>query len=282
MINRQGWVAGMLIVALGLVGCGTKPAVDEKAADGATTEPATAAAIPGTEPAPEARLQQPFQDATTQDPPPGWQRPPDTTMTGKSIGKLFTEVARAWDGIKFLSSAGKPIEYHAILETEMGAIHVELWPDVAPNHVRNFVALAQVGYYNGLVFERAINQVLVGQSETKLQMIEAGCPIGTGDMGYGSIGYWVKPEYSGKVTHEEGTLGACHGPEEDMGACKFYINLSKAPFLDGQYTAFGKVTQGLDIAQKILALPVRNDVDYPEGDRPVKPVVIRSVTIETK
>lgn len=288
MADRRWIIAalGMTLVS-GLVGCGSgsKPAIEEKSSDttpaAQTASPQDAAAKPATA-SPEARLQQSFHDATTQDPPTTCQRPPDVTVTGKSVGKLFTEVARSWDSIKFVGADGKPINYRAIIDTELGPIHVDLWPDVAPNHVRNFIALAQAGYYNGLVFERAINQTLVGDSETKLQMIEAGCPLGTGDMGYGSIGYWLKPESDGKVTHEEGTLGACHGPEDDMDACKFYINLCKAPYLDSQYTAFGKVTQGLDIAQKVLSLPVRNDADYPEGDRPVKPVVIRKVTIETK
>ena len=64
-------------------------------------------------------------------------------------------------------------------------------------------------------------------------------------------------------------------------ACRFYITLSKAPFLDGNFTVFGKVTQGLDVARRIFWLPVRNDPEYPEGDRPVKPAVIRKVTIRT-
>lgn len=280
MVKRCAWIA---VWMLALAGCGQKPA-ENKVSDAsasavvADSGPASSAAAPG----PEARLQQPFLDATTQDPPPGWQRPPDTTLTGKSVGKFFTDVTRRWETIKFVSAAGKPLQFQAIIDTEIGPIHLELWPDIAPNHVRNFVALAQAGYYNGLVFERAINQTLVGDTEAKLQMIEGGCPMGTGEMGYGSIGYWLKPEQSAKVTHEEGTVGAWHGPDEDMDACKFYINLCKAPFLDGQYTAFGKVTQGLDIAHKVLSLPVRNDADYPEGDRPVKPIVIRQITIESK
>jgi cyclophilin family peptidyl-prolyl cis-trans isomerase len=111
-------------------------------------------------------------------------------------------------------------------------------------------------------------------------VLEGGCPLGTGDLGVGSIGYWLKPEFN-KEAHEEGTGGACHGEEPDTAACRFYITLSKAPFLNGNFTVFGKVTQGLDIARKIFWLPVRNDPEYPEGDRPEKPVVIRKVTIRT-
>ena len=82
------------------------------------------------------------------------------------------------------------------------------------------------------------------------------------------------------MTHDEGVVGTCRSEEEqDGGACRFYINLRSAKYLDGQYTVFGKVTQGMDIARKILSLPVRTDGEYPEGDRPVKPMVMKKVTI---
>src|SRR5262249_47435071 len=95
----------------------------------------------------------------------------------------------------------------------------------------------------------------------------------------GSIGYWLKPELCDKVIHEEGTVGAWHAEEVETAACKFYITLSKAPWMDGNWTVFGKVTQGLDVARKILEGPVRRDDEF--RDRPQHPVVIRSVTIET-
>lgn len=270
---------------IGLTGCGKKPADKSDqpappvlAISGGNSATGEVQAPPVYDP----RLHQPFAEATTDEPPPGWQRPPDTTLTGKATGKLFLEVAHLWDEIKFVSPTGQPLTYRAILDTEMGPIGIELWPHVAPNHVRNFVALARAGYYDGLVFERTINEIVAGESEAKLQMIEAGCPLGTGDLGYGSIGYWVKPELNPDLAHEEGTLAACHGSEEELGNCKFYINLCKAPYLDGQDTVFGKVYQGLDVAQKILTIPVRNDAEHPEGDRPAKPVVIRKITIESK
>ena len=113
-----------------------------------------------------------------------------------------------------------------------------------------------------------------------MEIIEGGCPRGTGEMGHGSIGYWLKNEVS-LEQHDVGTVAACHGEDPDTAACRFYITLNKAPFLDGTFTIFGKVTSGLDVARRIFSLPVRNDPEYPEGDRPEKPVVIRSVTIET-
>ena len=121
---------------------------------------------------------------------------------------------------------------------------------------------------------------MTSEPEVEVEVLEGGCPLGTGDSGVGSLGYWLKPEFS-KDEHDVGTVGACHGEEPDTAACRFYITLSKAPFLDGNFTIFGKVTQGLDVARRIFWLPVRNDPEYPEGDRPVKPVVIRKVTIRT-
>jgi peptidyl-prolyl cis-trans isomerase B (cyclophilin B) len=224
-------------------------------------------------------MHQPFAEATISEPPEDWHRPPDTTLTGKSVGKLYVEVKNSWEQIRFVSPAGKPLAYWATVDTEMGEIEITLRPDLAPNHVRSFVALAQAGYFDGLVFERTVHE---NGPDGKLELIEGGCPVGTGEMGYGSIGYWLKPELHPEVPHEEGTVGASHGEGKDTAACKFYITLSKCPFMDGEYTVFGKVTQGLGIARKILSLPVRDDSEFPDGDRPVKPVVIRKVTIHTK
>jgi peptidyl-prolyl cis-trans isomerase B (cyclophilin B) len=227
----------------------------------------------------DPRLHQPFSEATISDPPEDWLRPPDTTMTGKSVGKLYTEVRNHWDDIRFVSPAGKPLAYWATLETEIGEIEITLLPDHAPNHVRNFIALAQAGYFDGLVFERTIHEE---GGDGKLELIEAGCPVGTGEAGYGSIGYWMKPEIDPAMLHEEGTVGASHGEGKDTAACKFYITLNKCAFMDGEYSVFGKVTQGLGAARKILSLPVRDDSEFPDGDRPVKPIVIRKVTIHSK
>jgi cyclophilin family peptidyl-prolyl cis-trans isomerase len=226
-------------------------------------------------------LQQSFADATLAEPPEGWQRPPDMTITQKSVGKLYDEVVHLWDDIRFVDASGRRLAYRATLDTEMGSIEIALRPDIAPNHVRSFVALARAGYYDGLVFERAVHEAVEGKSDARVDLIEAGCPMGTGDVGYGSIGYWLKPEFNNQVSHEEGAVGASHGENTDTGGCKFYINLSQAPFMDGNYTIFGKVTQGLEIARHISTMPVRHDAEYPDGDRPVAPVVIRKVTIHS-
>ena len=152
------------------------------------------------------RLHQSFEEATT-DPPSEWQRPPDTTLTQKSVGKLYTDVLKLWNDIRFETPAGKRLAYKATLETELGPIEIALLPDLAPNHVRSFVALAQAGYYDGLVFDRTVHQEVTGTPDAWVEYIEAGCPLGTGEPGYGSIGYWLKPEFSPQAPRDEGTVG---------------------------------------------------------------------------
>src|SRR5262249_23268427 len=107
------------------------------------------------------------------------------------------------------------------------------------------------------------------------EYLEGGCPVGTGQFGYGSIGYWLKPEIDTQLAHEEGTLGACHDDLE-TAACKFYITLGKAPQLDGNYTIFGKIVRGLDVAHVISQRPVFDDDLH---STPREPVIIKSVTI---
>jgi peptidylprolyl isomerase len=226
------------------------------------------------------RFEQSFAEATRAEPPADWQRPPDVTLTGKSVGKLYTEVVSRWPAIRFATADHKPIAYRAVLDTELGEITIDLRPDLAPNHVRNIVALALAGYYDGLVFERTVHARLEEQPEADIELIEGGCPVGTGDLGQGSIGYWLRPEFS-QEAHDVGTVAACHGEEPDTAACRFYITLTKAPFLDGNFTVFGKISEGIDVARRVFSLPVRNDPEFPEGDRPEKPVVIRKATIFT-
>ena len=165
------------------------------------------------------------------------------------------------------------IRYTARLKTDLGNIEIELFALAAPNHVRNFIALAQTGYYNGLSFYRSINEKVEGEP---MAYLEGGCPLGSGEFGFGSIGYWLKPEFSANsLTHEPGTVGAVHGEAVESAACKFYISLSKTPGMDGNYTIFGKITQGLDIAHAINKRTVVDDGDL--SDRPKEPVIIREV-----
>ena len=225
---------------------------------------------------------QTFTDATRQTPPLDWQ-PFDQTITGKSVGKLYEDVKNRWDNSRLINEYGtKLITYRAALETDLGTIDVMLRPDWAPNHVRNFIALTNASYYDGLLFERIHKEQSEVLPNERLELVEAGCPKGDGSTGSGSIGYWLKPEFNAKATHEIGTLGAIHEQEADTAATRFYITLGKAPLLDGNFTAFGQVTQGLDIARRIFEQPAQPEEATGTGNyRPLKPITIRKVTLFT-
>jgi len=215
-----------------------------------------------------------FADAVTETGSEEQQPPPDRTLSGLSTGKLRLDVQRFWGAIAFTSPGGKPLAYTATLDTELGQIVIELRPAIAPNHVRNFVALARAGYYNGLLFE---NVVAENSENGKLEWIEGGCPLGTGETGLGHLGYWLKPEFRDDVKHEAGTVGACRCDQPDTAACRFYITLGPAPVMDGHFTVFGRVTHGLDVVRKI------NEQPRPAGTaRPDRPTVIRSATIQVR
>jgi len=224
----------------------------------------------------DPRLRQSFEEATIAGTPDGAVLP-EKTMTQKSVGKLYTTVVGLWDKIPLATADGKPLSYRAMLNTHEGPIEITLRPDIAPNHVRSFIALAKAGYYDGLVFERTVHMQADNNPAVKLDYIEGGCPMGTGEENFGSIGYWLKPEFTDKVQHEPGTVGTWHKEEADTAACKFYIALTKAPEMDGRFTIFGKVTKGLDVVRKIAERPLRTDEGFTEC--PKDPVVIKAVTI---
>lgn len=283
--NRRSLAHVLIGVGALVIGCGKQEPPAPHATSPAVTTPQSSTALAPsaltTLPLVDPRLQQSFQEATLDTPPIDGERLPDTTMTGKSVGKLYDAVVQSWESIRFVSSSGRPLAYKATLETEQGTIEIALRPDLAPNHVRNFVALARAGYYDGLVFDRIIREVSDTMPEVRRDLIEAGCPMGTGESGYGSIGYWMKAEFDPNLQHEEGSVGACRGEEPDTAGCKFYISLSRAPLMDHNSTIFGKVTRGIDVARTILTQPVITDPASPEGERPQNPVVIRKVVITT-
>jgi cyclophilin family peptidyl-prolyl cis-trans isomerase len=308
--NRNGWLRRLAVVLLaggcGLAGCGKKTASTEQGNTGgeATTpankeqegQAAGTVVTPtpaGTVPAQRDQWRQSFTDATrgADNPPDDQGRPPDMTVSNKSVYKILKEVTQNWDTILLKTESGQWIDYKATLETDLGEIEIKLLAEHAPNHVRNFVALAQAGYYDQLFFDRVLHEEVQDPNPEiaailRLDAVEAGCPLGTGENASGSIGYWLKPECDGQQEpslFEEGAVGACRGDEKDTGATRFYITLNKAPYLAGNYTVFGKVTRGLDIVRKIAEKPVIvDDKDRNGSRRPEKPVVIKKVTISTQ
>jgi peptidyl-prolyl cis-trans isomerase A (cyclophilin A) len=289
------FVRGSLLAAVvAAVGCGSKapvstPSETEKTA---VTEPRAVDPVaegpkdksgetPST-PSTRDALHRSFAEATRSgdNVPEDALRPPDALHSGTPTFQILETVMKTWDEIRFVDGQGNKVRYTALLHTDEGVIEVALFPEQAPNHVRNFVALAKAGYYNGLVFDRTRLEVT---NDGKFESLEGGCPEGRGAAGMGSIGYWLKDELTDpKVqSHDEGAFGACRGVGPDTAACRFYICLSKAPFLDGHVTLFGKVVKGLDAARKIYQKPIAKEDQDLVGRRPENPIVIRKVTIET-
>ena len=143
----------------------------------------------------------------------------------------------------------------------------ELYPDIAPNTVNNFISLVKKGFYNGLNFHRIINGF----------MIQGGCPEGTG---MGGPNYSIKGEFSqngfkNDLKHTEGVLSMARSMRPDSAGSQFFIMHKAAPHLDGAYAAFGKVIEGMDVVNKIAT----TRTTY--GDRPVKEQKMASVTVDT-
>jgi cyclophilin family peptidyl-prolyl cis-trans isomerase len=281
----------LLVGGLGTSGCGknappeSAPSTDASPEAVSVEKPAVKASetpAPAELPlVPRDRFHLAFAQATrpAADPPPEANRPPDETVSKKPVCKLLDAVTNNWDSIHFVTADGKKILYSAEIDTSLGTIEITLFADQAPNHVRNFIALARAGYYDELFFDRIREEKGEGK---ELHSVEAGCPLGTGEPNNGSIGYWLKEEFTPgeKMSHEEGTVGACREEDADTAACRFYITLNKPSFMDGQYTIFGKVVQGLDVVRKIYHQPVIiDDKDRDGARRPEKPIVIHKVTI---
>ena len=143
----------------------------------------------------------------------------------------------------------------------------ELYPEVAPNPVNNFISLVKKGYYDGLIFHRVIRGF----------MIQGGCPQGTG---MGGPGYSIKGEFSqngfkNDLKHTEGVLSMARSMMPNSAGSQFFIMHKDAPHLDGAYAAFGKVTEGMDVVNKIA----EERTDY--SDRPLKTQKIKSMTVDT-
>jgi peptidyl-prolyl cis-trans isomerase B (cyclophilin B) len=274
VIRRARWGIVGLVLAAGPLGCGGTPSANPGPTVSIPAQPAAAATPADARPAANPGS---FAAAVTEDSPDEQMPPPDQTLNGLSTGKVRLAVQQLWDQVAFTTPAGKKLAYTAVVDTEFGTVKIALRPDVAPNHVRNFVALARAGFYDGLVFERVIEQQ-GDLPESKLDLVEAGCPLGTGEPGIGHLGYWLSPEFGETLQkHEAGTVGACLNGAADTAGCRFYVTLSSAPAMDGNFTVFGKVTTGLDVVRTIAKQP------RPDGSpRPDKPAVIRKVTIQTR
>ena len=146
-----------------------------------------------------------------------------------------------------------------------GKMVAELYPDVAPNTVNNFISLVQSGFYNGLIFHRVIPGF----------MIQGGCPDGTG---MGGPGYCIKGEFEANgirndLRHTRGVLSMARAQDMDSAGSQFFIMHKDAPHLDGQYAAFGKVVSGMDVVDRIASVPT----DW--NDKPKTAVKMKTVEL---
>ncbi len=168
------------------------------------------------------------------------------------------------EGEQYMNTT-KPV---ATIEMESGGvIKVELDPENAPNTVRNFIALAEQGYYDGLIFHRVIPGF----------MIQGGCSQGTGT---GGPGYSIKGEFSANghdnnITHNRGVISMARSQGMNTAGSQFFITVDAAPHLNGQYAAFGKVTEGMEEADRIAA------ADRDRSDKPREPQMIKTIKVET-
>jgi peptidyl-prolyl cis-trans isomerase B (cyclophilin B) len=183
-----------------------------------------------------------------------------THLSGKPITEYRDKVKELWPTILF-EKDGKPIEYVAKIETDQGDMTLEFMPKVAPTHVRNFIALAKAGYYDGLKFHRCI----------KGFMIQGGCPLGNG---MGGPGYALPAEFN-KTPHVRGIVSAARTNDPNTAGSQFFLCHDTADFLDNKYTVYGKVTKGLEVIDKIVDLE-------PGREIPRKPATIKKVTISVK
>ena len=145
-------------------------------------------------------------------------------------------------------------------------IEIELYPEIAPISCENFEKLVKSGFYNGLTFHRVI----------KGFMIQGGCPNGTG---MGGPGWHIKGEFAANgvkndLKHTKGVLSMARAMDPNSAGSQFFIMHEDAPHLDGQYAAFGKVVEGIEVVDRIAAVRTM------WGDRPMQPVVMKSVVIE--
>ncbi|MFO0970003.1 MAG: peptidylprolyl isomerase [Gemmataceae bacterium] len=151
--------------------------------------------------------------------------------------------------------------YTAELDTTKGPIRLTFFPDVAPGHVKNFLGLAKIGFYDGVIFHRVIDKF----------MIQGGCPEGTGT---GGPGYTINAEFN-KTPHVPGVLSMARTNDPNSAGSQFFICLAKNDFLDNKYTAFGKVAD----AESMATVEAIGKVQTDSSDKPREKVVIKKVTV---
>lgn len=152
------------------------------------------------------------------------------------------------------------------MKTTAGTITLELYPQIAPQSVNNFISLIQKGFYNGLIFHRVINGF----------MIQGGCPegTGTGGPGYSIRGEFRQNRFDNQLAHTPGVISMARSMMPNSAGSQFFIMHKAAPHLDGAYAAFGKVVEGMDVVNAIA------EVATGYADKPRHPQIMKEVTVE--
>ncbi|HCW80947.1 MAG TPA: peptidylprolyl isomerase [Ruminococcaceae bacterium] len=155
----------------------------------------------------------------------------------------------------------------ATLKTSNGTVKIELYPDIAPNTVNNFISLIRKGFYNGTIFHRIIPKF----------MIQGGDPKGngTGGPGYSIRGEFSSNHFPNSLKHTRGVISMARTVNPNSAGSQFFIMVNDAPYLDGEYAAFGKVISGMEEVDRIVSSP--RDYD----DKPLEKQRIESITVET-
>lgn len=192
-----------------------------------------------------------------------------TTETAATTETTVTETAAAPPAPAKITEEKKPMDNKdkvAVLKTTAGDIEIRFFPDVAPNHVKNFIELSEKGFYNGTKFHRVIPGF----------MIQGGDPNTKSDdamsWGTGGSGKNLKAEFN-RVPHKRGIVSMARAQSPDSASSQFFIVVKDSNFLDNQYTVFGQVTKGMDVADKIVSAP------RGANDRPNNPTAIQSLNI---
>jgi peptidyl-prolyl cis-trans isomerase B (cyclophilin B) len=170
-----------------------------------------------------------------------------------SIAQSFSQEVRykkfSFEEVKRMS------EQQAIIHTKFGDISLKFFPEVAPNHVKSFIELAQKGFHNGTTFHRVVPNFVIQGGDPNSKNPDRS------KHGMGDPGYQIKAEFNNKP-HQRGTLSMARSAHPDSAGSQFFICAAAAPFLDGKYTVFGEVVAGMEVVDKIISQP-RDGNDNP-------------------
>lgn len=197
------------------------------------------------------------------------------TMVGCGSSNIKTEVDNSSNNSTEQVETVGNLPIATIKVKDFGTIEAELYPDKAPNTVNNFIELANSGFYDGLTFHRVV----------KGFMNQGGDPEGNGT---GGPGYSIKGEFSSNgyeandLKHTKGVLSMARANDPDSAGSQFFIMAEESSNLDGQYAAFGKVVNGLDVVEAINNSEVEKNKSTGEKSTPVTPIVIEEIRVDTK